>query len=481
MKKTLYFDRICDISAYAVTEDGRLTECAFSKDDGTPEVGNIYRGTVVNVLDGMQAAFVNCGLERNCYLAADDMCGSVAPGGVKEGDEIMVQVLKPPCGRKGAKVTMKISLVGRSLIYLPNSDFVGISHRIGDDELKSSLIMAARRHRREGEGLVVRNSAPFCRYETITAELNFLRKVYRNIEKNYAEARTGTLIYSDFSMPARVLRDYVPSDVEQIVTGCADLLDGLEEIMIASGDKATIKVHEGRRDMFEETGLLAQVRNACLPRVNIEGGAYLIIERTEALTSVDVNTGGFVGADNLEYTVYHTNLAAAREIARQVKLRDIGGIVVVDFIDMASTAHRKAIVAELEKELAKDGAPFRVLPMSEFGLVQFTRKRMGAGLAEFALKKCSRCGATTDFSDDFSVLEARAAMLKALDGGTKKLCAELPAETCAAIAAKSGLGDDVKRRFPDAEVYLLPRDYVRRSEICFHAIKKAPSGAIRFV
>ena len=477
MKKTLYFDKVCDISAYAATEDGRLTECAFAKDDGAPAVGNIYRGTVVNVLDGMQAAFVDCGLERNCYLAADDVTDSA---GIKAGDEVMVQVIKPPCGKKGAKVTMKISLVGRSLIYLPNSDFVGISHRIGDDELKSSLIMAAKRARREGEGIVVRNSAPFCRYETISAELEYLRKLYQSVEKNYAAAPAGTLIHSDFAMPTRILRDFAPGDVETVVVGSAELLGGVEQILTADGF-AKVRLHDGRRDMFEELGLLAQVKEVCLPRVNIGGGAYLIMERTEALTSVDVNTGGFTGEDNLEYTVYHTNLAAAREIARQVKLRDIGGLVVVDFIDMASPAHRKAIVAELQKELAKDGAPFRVLPMSEFGLVEFTRKRTGPGLAEFALKKCPHCGATTEFSDDFFALEARAVILRALDGGAEKLCAELPAEACAALAANSRFAADISKRFPAAEVYLLPCGHARSGEIRCRAVKKAPAGAVKFV
>ena len=179
-KKVIYFDKFCDFSVTAVTENGKLTDCRFNAEDGSPAVGDIYRGRVVNVLEGMQAAFVDCGLERNCYLSEDDLAYGTEGGvsALKAGDEIMVQITKIPSGKKGAKVTQRISIVGKTLIYLPDTDFVGISHRIEDDELRESLIFAAKNTKKKNEGLVIRNSAPFCKYDQISDELKFLRKIY---------------------------------------------------------------------------------------------------------------------------------------------------------------------------------------------------------------------------------------------------------------------------------------------------------------
>lgn len=454
----------------AVTENGKLTDCRFAAEDGAPQVGDIYKGKVANVLEGMQAAFVDCGLERNCYLSAEDLAYGTEGGvsALKPGDEIMVQIAKTPCGKKGAKVTQKISIVGKTLIYLPNTDFVGISHRIEDDELRESLIFAAKRAKRKDEGLVIRNSAPFCKYAQISAELGFLRKIYERAAAAYTRAAAGTRVFADFTMPVRVMRDFTEYDVAKIVTGSAEQLEEIEELLsiMPGGKKIKLELYSGGRELFEAAGITEQIIQACSPRVELGNGAYLIIERTEALTSIDVNTGGFTGDDSLEYTVYQTNLSAAREIARQVKLREIGGLFVVDFIDMAEPAHRKALCDELEKALKSDRAPYRVLPMSDFGLVEFTRKRSGTELTARVLKPCPVCGSGGDYSDDFYALLVVSAALKALDGGAEAACVEVRPEVAAALEKREGLREFIAERFPRAQVYLIP-DHSKRGRELF--------------
>ena len=468
-KKVIYFDKFCDFSVTAVTENGKLTDCRFNAEDGSPAVGDIYRGRVVNVLEGMQAAFVDCGLERNCYLSEGDLAYGTEGGvsALKAGDEIMVQITKIPSGKKGAKVTQRISIVGKTLIYLPDTDFVGISHRIEDDELRESLIFAAKNTKKKNEGLVIRNSAPFCKYDQISAELKFLRKIYERTAEAYKSATAPSLVFSDFSMPVRVMRDFTEHDVSKIVTGSAEQHDEIADLLkiMPGGKKIKLELYSGMRGMLDEAGIIDQIIETCSPRVELGNGAYLVIERTEALTSIDVNTGGFIGDDSLEYTVYQTNLAAAREIARQIKLRGIGGLFVVDFIDMAEPAHRKALCDELEKALKKDRAPYKVLAMSDFGLVEFTRKRSGAELSSFVLKPCPVCGRGEDFSDDFYAVLVQSEALKALSDGAETVCIELRPEAAAALAKKVGLGDSIRAKFPSAEVCLIPDDSKKSREI----------------
>ena len=468
-RKIIYFDKLFGFSVTAITENGKLTDCRFTADDGAPAIGDIYKGVVVNVLEGMQAAFVDCGLERNCYLSAEDLPRGTEGGvaSLEPGDELMVQIIKTPCGKKGAKVTTRISFVGKTLIYLPATDFVGVSHRIEDEELRDSLIFAATRAKKAGEGLVIRNFAPFTTYKHIKEELGFLRACYKRTAEIYAAAPPRSLVCTDFTMPVRVMREFMEYDVERIITASEEQYAEISDILkiLPGGKGIKLELYRGRLDMLDEAGVAAQIKEACGPRVELEGGAYLVIERTEALTSIDVNTGGFIGDDSLEYTVYQTNLAAAREIARQIKLRGIGGLFVVDFIDMAEPAHRKALCDELEKALKTDRAPYKVLAMSDFGLVEFTRKRSGAELSSFVLKPCPVCGRGEDFSDDFYAVLVQSEALKALSDGAETVCIELRPEAAAALAKKEGLGDSIRAKFPSAEVCLIPDDSKKSREI----------------
>lgn len=458
--KTIYFEKLFGYSVTAITENGVLTDCRFAEEKGAPAIGNIYKGIVVNVLNGMQAAFIDCGLERNCYLSAEDLPRDGAGGleTLSPGDEIMVQIVKTPEGKKGAKVSTRISLVGKTLIYLPTTDFLGLSRRIEDEELRQNLLAAATRVKRPHEGIVVRNFAPFVNYKHIREELAFLREIYRRAQENYNAATAPALIHTDFTMPVRVMREYLKDDVARIVTSDRQQYEEIADLLkiLPEGNTVALEFYDRPRDMLEERGVAEQIFQACQRRVDLEGGAYLIIERTEALTSIDVNTGSFTGEDSLEDTVYRTNLRAAREIARQVKLRNAGGLFVVDFIDMQQPEHRKALADELEHELKKDGAPYRVLPMSEFGLIEFTRKRSGAELTSFALKPCPVCGTGNSYTDNFAIMEAYAQMLRLLEGGAARVCAELAPEAIKLACSMPDFASDIAEKYPSAEVWLIP-------------------------
>ena len=406
MKKEWFFDRYCGQQFVALLEDGKLAEFAAEKEKNGEIVGNIYKGRVMNVLAGMQAAFISCGLERNCYLSIEETYtdyskydGTMGGSGpqlpeLKEGDEIIVQVTKPPRGNKGAKVTTHLSFVGKNLIFLPNTDFVGISRKITDPELRENLLFTADRMReREGEGFIVRTQAPFVTRKQLKTEAEYLKNLYRDMRDFAKGAAVGAVLYKDFDLPVRVMRDSMGDDVTAMYVGDDDLYERLLKLARLRGDISERKLihYTGKRALMREYGISPLVFAAAQPTVPLDNGGYLVIDRTEAMTVVDVNTGSFVGDTRLEDTVFSVNLAAAREIARQVRLRNIGGIVVVDFIDMTEEAHREAVTAELTECLSKDKAKCHVLPMSELCLTQFTRKRVGCDVLSYLVKPCPRC------------------------------------------------------------------------------------------
>lgn len=426
-RKTLYFDCICDFTSSAVMQDGKLIEFHFEKNESKSIVGNIYKGKVKSVLSGMQAAFVDCGLERNCYLSAetnlkeDDLSKSYTMPRLKEGDEILVQVVKPPINKKGAKVTTNITFVGKSLIYIPLTPFVGVSRKIKDDELRRTMLHSAQSIISENEGLVVRTAAPYIKRNSMLSEYNSLKALWNKIKTQSERAECGSLVYEEAALPNRILRDTLSFEVDGITVGSQQLADDLAELMkiYPVSRKIPVTVHKGKKDLFDEAGISKQIVEALSPKVKLDNGAYIVIERTEALTSIDVNTGKFVGDDCLEQTVYYTNILAAREIARQVKLRNICGIIVVDFIDMSTKSHQAALVEELKRALSTDSSKCDVAAMSKFGLVEFTRKRMASNPLQFLLKPCPNCQGGFVKSEQFMLFSLRAKIMDfAADGFT---------------------------------------------------------------
>lgn len=466
--KTLYFDNICGYITSATVENGRLSEFFIEKENDGPLVGNIYKGKVESVLTGMQAAFVNCGLEKNCFLPLIDKFDCSGYDGednqsetnlnLKVGDEICVQVIKPPVGNKGAKVTTRLEFVGKALIYLPDAPFCGVSRKIHDDELRKNLIYTSSKLIDEGEGVIVRTVAPHAKTEQLKFEIKYLKNLYKNVKKSFLTAKTGDLLYADVSLPARIMRDTLSCDVQQIIVGNKTLENALSDLvaLYPPRSKKPLVLFENGRDMFDETGISKQIAELVSPRVELEKGAYLIIERTEALTVIDVNTGKFTGDDNLEQTVYQTNIIAAREIARQVKLRNIGGIVVVDFIDMQSSEHKKSVVEELEKALKTDKFKCQVSPMSKLGLVEFSRKRIGASPLNFLTKPCKHCrqeGVTKSF--EYLIFCIRAKLLNLIAGGTSTVCVDMNFDLALKLLDWSEMIADIKSNAPQARIYII--------------------------
>ena len=468
-KKTLYFDSFCGMESYAAVEDGKLTEFNYESKNRVNIIGNIYKGKVTDVLNGMQAAFINCGLERNCYLSVEDLFpdknkydgGEVdipAELNLKVGDEILVQVVKAPVGKKGAKVTTALSFVGKYMIYMPNTPFIGVSRKIHDPELRKNLIFMGSKMCRGDEGMIIRTAAPYANRREAGAELDYYRRIYRAILDNFKKAPVGAILYTDYPLFMRVLRDTLLSDVERIYVGSKDVYDRLTQIIKITGTKVrSVVLHDKGTDMFYDLGLSNQITGLVSPRVELDNGAYLIIEKTEALTVIDVNTGKFTGDDSLEHTVYYTNILAAREIARQVRLRNIGGIIVVDFIDMDDEKHREALTLELEKALENDKTRCNVLPMSKFGLVEFTRKRTGPSVATQFVRPCRYCNGTgVAYVPEMTILKIRAHLLDLLSKGNRVVCIDMNANAADRLLTWRELIEETQEKYPLARIYVIP-------------------------
>ncbi|MGN0813684.1 MAG: Rne/Rng family ribonuclease [Candidatus Coproplasma sp.] len=487
-RKTLYFDSVCGTDSYAIVEDGKLNEFSYEPSDRPSIVGNIYKGKVTNVLNGMQAAFVNCGLERNCYISVEDLFPDHTKYDGKEvdiptelklnpGDEIMVQVVKAPVGKKGAKVTTNLSFVGKYTIYMPTTPFVGVSRKIADEELRKNLLYGAEKVKRGNEGLIVRTAAPYADRKEKLDELNYCRKLYQSVSAKFKSAAVGDLLYSDYPQYIRVLRDTMLFDVDKIHVGTPQLEKGVNEFIKLNprGGRKPVILHDHGTDMFYSLGLAGQILSLTEPRVDLENGAYLIIEKTEALTVIDVNTGKFIGDDSLEHTVYCTNILAAREIARQVRLRNIAGIIVVDFIDMSNENHRKALVEELERALESDKAKCHVLPMSKIGLVEFTRKRVGTSIQSQLSRPCKHCnGSGHTRIPEFTLMDLRARLLDLLHKGNKAVCIDMNFEVANRLLNWKECIEDIKNSYPQARVYITAHRTFHEDAISFR-VENSPT------
>ncbi len=470
-----------------------MIDFAFERADGGSLVGNIYKGRVVKTLPGMRAAFVDCGLEKNCYMSQDDFLpegekyGNTAeaeePFNIKEGDDVLVRVVNPPIDNKGAKVTPRLSFVGKGLIYLPDTPFVGVSKKIEDDELRRNLEFTARSLISKGEGLIVRTAAPYARRDRLEEELNFLRSQYEEVVAAYKDAETGALLYADSALPVRVMRDILSDDIDSFIIGSPELEKTVSDMAkrYPARTKRKIILHDTGRDMMADLGISGQVLEMLSPKVPLDNGGYIVIEHTEALTAVDVNTGSFTGDDNLEQTVYYTDILAAREIARQVRLRNIGGIVVVDFIDMRDPAHKEAVVEELKRALSKDKTKCVVSPMSRLGLVEFSRKRTGRAALAGITKPCPRCGGSgAEVCPEFALIGMRAKILKALSDGAAGALAEISREAFERLISWEDMREDIKRHALNTPVYAVARDDFAAGDMKIKSAPFAlPDGAIK--
>lgn len=479
MKKQWFFDRFCGQQVVALVEDGKITEFAAEKESDGELVGNIYKGRIVNVLSGLQAAFVSCGLEKNCYLSTNERyvdCSKYdaakdvgkSDGGMSElkvGDEVIVQVVAPPRGNKGAKVTTHLSFVGKNLIYLPGSDFLGISRKITDEKKKEKMLAIADKLRLNGDGFIVRTLATSANKRDLKKESEYLKKLFSKTMSLAKNAVVGDLLYRDLELPVRVIRDSIGEEAE-VWIGDKDLYEqALELAKLRSMPGRKIKLYDGERSMLREFGVSALLQRATRPVVELSGGGYIVIETTEAMTVVDVNTGSFVGDTSLEETAFAVNMRAAEEVARQVRLRNVGGLVVVDFIDMAETAHRESVTARLVELLGQDKAKCNVLPMSELCLTEFTRKRVGSEVLSYLVKPCGHCfGRGSVRSDVFLVADIRADILDRIADGYRSVVVDLNEQLMKKILTERLFEREINGRWKDIRVYMIPHKTYEASE-----------------
>ena len=388
----------------ALMEGGVVQELHIERNANRGIVGNIYLGRVVRVLPGMQSAFVDIGQERTAFLHVADIWSERLEAGqsprpieqlLAEGEHVVVQVLKDPIGTKGARLSTQISLAGRLLVYLPQDKHIGISQRIEGEETRNALRarMAELLLPEEEGGYIVRTIAAEASNEALLADISYLRKRWREIRLQMIGAFAPRLLFEDLSLSMRVLRDMVSPEVTRIVVDSRENFQKL--CQFAQGYMPAILPllahYQGERPLFELYGVEDEIQKALARRVDLKSGGYLIFDQTEAMTTIDVNTGGFVGARNFDETVFKTNLEAAQTIARQLRLRNLGGIIIIDFIDMESFDHRDAVLDTLKKYLANDYTKLSVNGFSALGLVEMTRKRTRESLVQQLCEPCAAC------------------------------------------------------------------------------------------
>ncbi|MBF0200814.1 MAG: Rne/Rng family ribonuclease [Desulfamplus sp.] len=432
----------------AVLENGTIAELFIERGDETNITGNIYKGRVQRVLPGMQAAFVDIGLNQAAFLYVDDVldntsdelarrfeqesemgmemdmdagasqdqveqnlqeselitstnwepCSSTHECSIEdlisEGQEILVQVAKSPIGTKGPRVTTHISLPGRFMVLMPTVDHIGISKRIDNDRERSRLREMLISIRDDKFGYILRTAAEGIHKERLAREMAFLNKTWDDIQKKSRTVSAPSLIYRDLTVTFRAVRDILTDEADRLIIdsrkGYENVLEFLEKLM--PDLNVSVELYTGTEPVFDAYNIEGDIARALKKKVWLKSGGYIIIEQTEALVAIDVNTGRYVGKHNFEETILKTNLEAVKEIAYQIRLRNIGGIIIIDFIDMKKNHHKDKVMSQLTEVLKKDKSQTNVLPLSDLGLIQMTRKRVRKNLTRTLCEPCFYCG-----------------------------------------------------------------------------------------
>ena len=395
----------------AVIENGAVQELHIERALERGLVGNIYLGKVSRVLPGMQSAFVDIGLERAAFLHVADLHPSLpgvkraddaAPPPIErqvfEGQTLTVQVIKDPIGTKGARLSTQVSIAGRLLVFLPQDQHIGVSQKIGSPETREQLrlrlqALVGKPEEGGGGGFILRTNAEDASDAELADDISYLRKAWSTVRERATTQAAGTLVHQDLSLVERVLRDLTHESTLSVRVDSKMQFDALQSFGQIYTPKVVGKLehYRGERPIFDLFSVEEDVTRALARRVDLKSGGYLIIDQTEALTTVDVNTGGFVGARNFDDTIFKTNLEAAGAIARQLRLRNLGGIIIVDFIDMSREDHRQSVLTELRKQLARDRTKTTVSGFTQLGLVEMTRKRTRESLARMLSTSCPTC------------------------------------------------------------------------------------------
>ena len=396
-------------SRVALVENGVLQEIYIERSRSRGIVGNIYKGKVVRVLPGMQAAFVDIGLERAAFIHASEIAPRPDKGSedtaerpiyelVHEGQSLVVQVTKDPLGTKGARLTTHVSIPARYLVHMPGNDHVGISLRIEDSEERErlrQLVEGCLEPRSSGKhgGFILRTAAEGIGDEEIRADIQFLYRLWESIEENIKSSKAPANVYEDLPLHLRTMRDLVNPNIEKIRIDSRETFQKVSKFVkkLVPEIDGRVEYYPGERPIFDLFGVEDEINKALSRKVQLKSGGYLIIDQTEAMTTIDVNTGAFVGHRNLEETIFKTNLEAAVAIARQLRLRNLGGIIIIDFIDMEDVEHQRQVQRAFEKAMEKDHAKTNFTGVSELGLIEMTRKRTRESLENILCEPCPTC------------------------------------------------------------------------------------------
>jgi len=483
----------------AITENGELAEFYVEKSSAQGLVGNIYKGKVINVLSGMKAAFVDIGLEKNGFLYVgeqsladeymqkkkkykDELCLSA-------GDTVMCQVVKDQFGDKGVRLSTEITIAGRKLVMMPKSNFCGVSKKITDPLRKAYLEQFVKASSPQNTGFIVRTCAYKATDAELQQEIDELKTVWENILSNYQKIESG-LVFKEADLVIRAIRDILTDDVDQVIINDKKLYESLsgkngfaeKNGLDGKEGHAKFTLYEGEENIFSYYRLERKIDKLCDRVVRLKNGAYIVIDKTEALTVVDVNTGKFVGGVDLEDTVYKTNLAAAEEIARQLRLRNIGGIVIIDFIDMTDLEHKKEVVNALKEALKNDRLKTTAVSMTNLGLVELTRKKSRLPLDSYLLRECPHCRHGFILSYESVIMHLREAVMREImNSRPGTLFVEVNPDLCEKLFESKLLSQECRTVWKDRRVYIITNNRLRFEEFTilpeYSKVPVLPSGA----
>jgi len=411
----------------ALVENGVVVELYINRGSEQELMGNIYLGRVVRVLPGMQAAFVDIGIDKPAFLYVADVYNDARhweqvmlqegdednnsenesplrmrqlknfdiniEGLLQEGQDIMVQVSKEPIGTKGARITSYITLAGRHLVFMPTIDHIGVSRKIEGEKERTRLRKIIQELRPSGEGFIVRTVSERAPKEKLKSEMEFLNRLWKTVQKRKESSSTPNLLHKELTITLRAVRDLFTKEIDRLVIDSREEYQAIMEFIenFVPSLKYSVELYEGREPLFDAFGIEMEISRALDKKIWLKSGGYIVIESTEALATIDVNTGSYVGKRNLEETIVKTNLEALKEIAYQIRFRNIGGLIVIDFIDMDRESDREKVFLTLKEALEKDRAKTTVLKMSELGLIEMSRKRTRENINLFLTEACFYC------------------------------------------------------------------------------------------
>ena len=396
--KTIVGNVMPEETRMAILEDGRLRDFAVERNDDMHIVNHIYKGTIQNILPSLQAAFVNIGRRRNAFIYMGDMFPRAASKEeiqqmhLSVGQSVLVQVIKDEQGMKGPKVTANISLAGRYAVLMPTVDYIGVSKKIRDEEERNRLRRIVSEIKPDGMGLIIRTVAKGVSREELLKDLQYLLGTWDSILQRYKRSRKPTLLYREADLVMRMIRDHFTADVKQVVVDSREAYERICQVFPDPAWRSRVRLYEGTVPIFEQYAIEESLTHLMSRIVPLPSGGNLVIDHTEALTVIDVNSSRYTGSSTLQDTIFHVNKEAAVEIARQLRLRDIGGIIIIDFIDMAQPTKRDEILQILTRETAQDCTKTRVLGMTALNLVEITRKKARQSLYQVQFSPCDVCG-----------------------------------------------------------------------------------------